>query len=120
MKILNKQIGNMGEDIAVDYLKKSGYIILDRNFKCKIGEIDIIGKDNNYIVFIEVKTRYGNKYGIPSESVTYLKQRKIYKTAEVYILKNKLHKSNFRFDVIGITLNNDIPSIRLIKNAFQI
>lgn len=122
MNYLNKDIGSFGEDIAANYLKNLGYTIFERNFKCKIGEIDMIGKDNNYIAFIEVKTRYGNNYGTPGESVTYSKQLKIYKTAQFYILKNKIHKLNFRFDVVEVIIDSkkNTPSIRLIKNAFQI
>ncbi|AWI03982.1 YraN family protein [Clostridium drakei] len=121
MHSFNKEIGFLGEDIANNYLRQIGYTILDRNFRCKIGEIDIIGRDGNYICFIEVKTRYGSLYGNPCEAVTYSKQHKIYKTAEIYIMKKKLFKFNFRFDVIEIILNNsnNIPSIRLIKDAFE-
>ncbi|MBV7271977.1 YraN family protein [Clostridium thailandense] len=121
MHSFNKDIGSLGEDIAETYLKQVGYTVLDRNFRCKIGEIDIIGKDGDYICFIEVKTRYGSIYGNPCEAVSYSKQRKIYKTAESYIMRKKLFKFNFRFDVIEIILNNsnNAPSIRLIKDAFQ-
>jgi putative endonuclease len=122
MGVLNKSIGSHGENIAEKHLKEMGYIILERNFKCKIGEIDIIAKDKSYICFIEVKTRYGSFYGSPGESVTKLKQYKIYRTAQSYIVKKKLHKFNFRFDVIEIILNSndDNYSIKLIKDAFQI
>lgn len=121
MKSLNRSIGSYGEAIAEDYLKSIGYVILEKNFVCKIGEIDLIAKDKNFISFIEVKTRYGNLYGSPGESITTLKQHKIYKTAQTYILKKKLYKSNFRFDVIEITLNNkNSPYIKLIKDAFRI
>ena len=121
MHSFNKDIGSLGEDIAETYLKQIGYTVLDRNFRCKIGEIDIIGKDGDYICFIEVKTRYGSIYGNPCEAVSYSKQRKIYKTAESYIMRKKLFKFNFRFDVIEIILNNsnNTSSIRLIKDAFQ-
>ncbi|KGK88493.1 hypothetical protein SDC9_121318 [bioreactor metagenome] len=117
-----KDIGNLGENIAEDYLIDRGYIILDRNFRSKTGEIDIIAKDGDYISFIEVKTRYGTLYGTPGESVNYLKQYRIYKTAQMYILKKRLNKFNFRFDVIEVILNhlNDDFSIKLIKDAFQI
>lgn len=122
MGVLNKSIGFHGENMAEKYLKEMGYIILEKNFKCKLGEIDIIAKDNNYICFIEVKTRYGSLYGSPGESVTRQKQYKIYRTAQGYILKKKLYKFNFRFDVIEIILNNkdDNYSIKLIKDAFQV
>ncbi|WML35106.1 YraN family protein [Clostridium sp. OS1-26] len=122
MHSFNKDIGSLGEEIAETYLRQIGYTVLDRNFRCKIGEIDIIGKDGDYICFIEVKTRYGSIYGSPCEAVNYSKQRRIYRTAEAYIMKKKLFKFNFRFDVIEIILNNsnNTPSIRLIKDAFQI
>ncbi|MPM86702.1 hypothetical protein SDC9_133793 [bioreactor metagenome] len=122
MGVLNKSIGSYGESIAENYLKEMGYTILEKNFKCKIGEIDIIAKDSKYICFVEVKTRYGSLYGSPGESVTNLKQYKIHKTAQFYILKKKLNKFNFRFDVIEVILNNDDDnySIKLIKDAFQI
>ncbi|BDR66895.1 UPF0102 protein [Clostridium tetani] len=122
MNSYNKQIGNIGEAIAENYLIQNGYIILDRNFSCRVGEIDIIGKDGDIISFLEVKSRYGNLYGSPGESVNFVKQYKIYKTAQLYILKKKLNRFYFRFDVIEIIFNNynDDYSIRLIKDAFQL
>lgn len=122
MRTLNKNIGNFGEDLAEIYLKKAGYKLIERNFRCKIGELDIIGKDDKYIAFIEVKTRYSNSYGSPCEAVTTSKQFKIYKTAQYYIMLKKLYKLNFRFDVVEVILNNidSNHNIRLIKNAFQI
>ncbi|MCM0648689.1 YraN family protein [Clostridium swellfunianum] len=122
MKKLNKTIGNFGEDLAEKFLIDWGYTIIERNFKCKIGELDIIGKDDEHIAFIEVKTRYDSLYGAPSEAVTAYKQFKIYKTAQYYIMMRKLYKLNFRFDVVEIMLNkfDNCHKIRLIKNAFQI
>ena len=113
MHSFNKDIGSLGEDIAKNYLNQIGYTVLERNFRCKVGEIDIIGKDGDYICFIEVKSRYGKLYGNPCE---------IYKAANIYIMRKKLFKFNFRFDVIEIIFNtyNDVPSIKLIKDAFQI
>jgi len=122
MYSFNKDIGALGENIAEEYLTNMGYIVLDKNFRSKFGEIDIIGKDGNYIAFIEVKARYGSIYGTPAEAVTPRKQNKIYKTAQLYILKKRIFKFNFRFDVIEVILNskdNDY-SVRLIKDAFQI
>ncbi|SDK99923.1 putative endonuclease [Clostridium cochlearium] len=122
MSSYNKEIGNIGESMAENFLIKNGYIILDKNFSCKLGEIDIIGKDGNIISFVEVKSRFGNLYGSPGESVNFSKQYKIYKTAQLYILKKKLNKFYFRFDVIEIIFNhyNDNYSIKLIKDAFQV
>lgn len=120
MKAYNKTIGAFGEELAENYLEQMGYQIIVKNFRCRIGEIDIIAKDKDYIVFMEVKTRYNDRYGHPCEAVTAHKQYKIYKTAQFYIMVNKLHNFNFRFDVIEVILNydNDNNYIRLIKNAF--
>lgn len=120
MKNLKTAIGKYGEDIAEDYLKKQGYFILSRNFRSHHGEIDIVAKDNSSIVFIEVKTRYSNYYGIPCESVNRYKQMKLCKVAKYYIYLNKLTTCNFRFDVLEVFLNynNDHKFFNLFKNAF--
>ncbi|NEZ46069.1 YraN family protein [Clostridium niameyense] len=123
MHCFNKDIGYFGEAIASKYLQNSSYIIIEKNFRCKIGEIDIIAKDNDYICFIEVKSRYSTCYGSPCEAVNYYKQKKLYKTAQMYIIKNHLfNKFNFRFDVVEVVFNKNTnkPSIKLIKNAFQL
>lgn len=114
--------GKLGESIAEKYLRKNGYIILEKNFRSKCGEIDIIGKDKDYIVFIEVKTRSSSKFGTPREAVTFTKQNKIYKTAQLYIMEKRLLNFNCRFDVIEVILNTvtNEHSIKLIKNAFQV
>ncbi|SQB91836.1 TIGR00252 family protein [Clostridium tetanomorphum] len=87
MHSYKKEVGTLGENLAQSYLIQNGYIILDKNFRCKQGEIDIIGKDGDYISFIEVKSRYGSLYGTPGEAVNLIKQYRIYKTAQLYILK---------------------------------
>jgi len=122
MKAHNKDIGALGEDIAETHLKNVGYVIKEKNFRCKCGEIDLIAVNNNYICFIEVKTRYGTKFGLPAESVNYAKQKKIYKTAQVYISYKNIADSNFRFDVIEVLLNNDNNDflVNHIEDAFQL
>ena len=122
MKAFNKDIGTLGEDISKNFLVNLGYKILERNFRCKCGEIDLIALHNGYVCFIEVKTRYGTKYGVPAESVTYSKQKKIYKTAQIYISQKKIIDINFRFDVIEVTLNSDNNDflVNHIEDAFQL
>ncbi|MBU3214107.1 YraN family protein [Clostridium estertheticum] len=122
MKTFNKDIGTFGEEIAETFLKNLGYKVIDKNFSCKCGEIDIIAKHKDYICFIEVKTRYGINFGIPAESVTLYKQHKIYKTAQVYILKKNIIDRNFRFDVIEVLLNKDNNDflVNHIEDAFQL
>jgi len=118
----NKDIGDYGESLAESYLISIGFIIIHKNFKCKIGEIDLICRDGDYIVFVEVKSRYSSRFGCPSDSVTYRKQKKIFKTAQFYIMKYMLHNNNFRFDVAEVILNtsDNKYNISLIKNAFQL
>jgi putative endonuclease len=122
MKTFNKDIGTLGEDISESYLKNLGYRILEKNFKCKCGEIDLIAINKGYICFIEVKTRYTRDFGTPSESVVFSKQHKIHKTAQVYILRKNIIDSNFRFDVMEVLLNHDNNgfSINHIQDAFQL
>lgn len=114
--MLNKrQIGTNKEKIAAKFLVDNGYKILEHNFYTNIGEIDIIAKDKDYLVFIEVKYRFNNKYGLGYEAVTKKKQKTIYKVAEFYMYKNKISfDSKVRFDVVSI----DGTNIQILKNAF--
>lgn len=122
MKTFNKDIGSLGEDISETYLKNLGYRILEKNFRCKCGEIDLIARHKDYICFVEVKTRYGTNFGIPAESVIFSKQHKIHKTAQVYILLKNINDSNFRFDVMEVLLSheNNGFSVNHIQDAFQL
>lgn len=117
----NRELGKLGEDIAANYISQNGYIILEKNFRTKIGEIDIIAKQDNYLVFIEVKTRKSINFGYPREAVDKSKQLKIINIANFYIAKEKQYYCHIRFDVIEVMLhsNNEIKSIVLLKNAFN-
>lgn len=112
-----KKIGNNGEDLATKYLKKNKYKILDRNFNSKCGEIDIIASKNEYIVFVEVKTRTQGIYGSAAEAVDYRKQQKIIKTSMFY-LGEKFNLTPVRYDVIEVYIDNDDYRINHIENAF--
>ncbi len=117
----NRTLGIYGEDIAVKYLEAKGYAILTTNYRCKMGEIDIIAADGNTIVFIEVKTRSTDKYGQPREFVNHSKQNKIIKTALHYIVNKNLTDYMSRFDIVDILVdkNGRSNNITLIKNAFE-
>lgn len=110
-------IGQNGEDIATEYLIENGYKILERNFSCRQGEIDIIAKDKNEIVFIEVKTRTNKKYGEPVEAVTYIKRRHLIKTIEYYLYIKKLEDEFIRIDVIEIYIKEHKFLLHHIKQA---
>lgn len=121
MKEYNKEIGNYGEALTCTYLIKNNHTILFRNFHCKTGEIDIISKKNNVLVFTEVKSRYNRLYGYAFESVDYKKQAKIKQIAKYYIYINNLYKYNIRFDVCEIYFNyfDNSFKINYINNAFN-
>ena len=116
---VNKETGKLGEDIAVHYLKQNGYIILDRNFECRQGEIDIIALDKKEIVFIEVKTRTSNKYGAPSEAVNKIKQKHMLQTIKYYLYIRNLSDEFIRIDVIEVYINNNVYKVNHIKQAFE-
>lgn len=119
IKAENKTKGDLGEQFVERYLDKNGYRILSRNFKSNYGEIDIIFEDKNEIVFGEIKTRNGIKYGYPAESVTNFKRKHIFNTSKYYLYINKLFNSNIRYDVIEVYLqNNKPPIINHIKSVF--
>ena len=109
--------GKRGEIIAINYLKNQGYKIIATNYKNKIGEIDIIAKDKDYIVFIEVKARYSGKFGNPLDAINERKQLKVRQVATLYLMKNQLMNANIRFDVIAV-LGEEDCEIQHIKDAF--
>jgi len=116
---MNKyEAGMLGQQAAESFLVGMNCEILARNYRTRTGEIDIIVRDGDYIVFVEVKYRSGLGYGAPSESVGTAKQKKITRTAMHYIAVNKLDNHDFRFDVIEAVQNNGQVHINHIENAF--
>jgi len=120
--MLSKQqdFGKKSESIATGHLKKYGYKILEQNYRTKLGEIDIIAKDKDTLVFVEVKARSSNRFGNPKWAVTPKKQRKISMVALLYIKSTKQSNVKARFDVVAISSAKDKPSIEIIKNAFEL
>ena len=113
-------LGALGEDLAVRYLKKHGFKVLARNYRQKTGEIDIIGRDGKWLVFIEVKTRKSLRFGKPYEAVTHKKQAQINRVALEYITRNTFHDQPMRFDVISIILQDGRNAdIEHLKNCFE-
>lgn len=117
---MKKHIGLIGEELAANHIKNEGYNILERNYRTKLGELDIIARDQNIIIFIEVKTRTSNAYGTPSEAVNYKKQQTIRKLSQQYIKHKKLDNSclGYRFDVIEVKLAGKKYKIDHMENAF--
>lgn len=120
MSLHNKSLGSEGESLAVTYLERHRYKILERNFRCRGGEIDIVARDGKTIVFVEVKTRTNGHYGPPQLAVTSFKQRQISKAALTWLAKQRQLDACARFDVISITFSGQMPQIEHIPNAFEL
>lgn len=114
-----QQIGRSGEDIAAKYLMQNGYTILERNFNCWQGEIDIIAVDKQEIVFVEVKTRRNRRYGFAVEAVNDIKKKHLWKAVEYYVYSRNLQNEFIRIDVIEVYLNNENIKINHIKKAIE-
>jgi len=116
----NLYLGKFGEESAIDLLKTNGYRILARNYKTKLGEIDIIARDKDTVCFVEVKTRHSDRFGLPQEAISRPKQRHIAKVALMFLKENNLLDKRARFDVISIMHSEDTSKLDLIKNAFEL
>jgi|TARA_B100000959_G_scaffold183119_1_gene191430 putative endonuclease len=111
--------GKQGEKVAANYLKKNGYKILDRNYHCKFGEIDIIALEGDILTFIEIKTRSSREHIPPEFAVTKHKQSKIKRSACHYLGKHCIENRDCRFDIVAITMEKGKKDIVLYKNAFS-
>ena len=116
----NIYLGKSGEDSALNFLKENGYKILVKNYKTKLGEVDIIAYDKDTLCFIEVKTRGSLRFGSPQEAVSHFKQRQISKVALQFLKRNNLFNIKARFDVVSVIYAEDKPAFDLIKNAFEL
>jgi putative endonuclease len=126
IKKYKQRLGKSGEDMAVHFLESKGFEILKRNYRYGHKEIDIIGKDKNTIVFIEVKTGRSKNFGSPQERVTLRKQKSMIEVAQDYIQshescgKKDFPDYDFRFDVVAISFERGKREIEHIKNAFMV
>lgn len=113
-------LGKQGEELAASYLKNLGFSVLERNYRQKTGEIDIIARDGDCLVFVEVKTRKGLLFGQPFEAVTTKKQGQLSRVALDYLSRNKLLDQPARFDVVSILLpDNGKADIEHLANCFE-
>ena len=115
----NIELGKYGEEKAVGFLKNQNYKILARNFSCNQGEIDIIAKDKDEVVFFEVKTRNSLDYGNPIDAVDNFKQKHIWDAAKYYLYRNQMMNAYVRFDVIEVYLKNNKVFINQIRNIME-
>lgn len=111
--------GKEGEDIAVHYLSEQGYRILVRNYRTKVGEIDIIAREGNTLVFVEVKARSGARFGLPQDAVDLRKQTKLSRVAMGYLRHKNVLPCACRFDVVAVVAREGKFKVELIRNAFD-
>jgi putative endonuclease len=115
-----KELGKKGEEIALRFLKKKGYKIIERNYVCKLGEMDIIAREKDTLVFVEVKTRTSMAFGPPQLAVNSTKQMQLSKVALYFLKEKRLEDIKARFDVVAILLRPKGEEIELIKDAFDL
>lgn len=113
-------LGNLGERLALQKIRRIGYKLIEKNYRCSLGEIDLIAKDGDSLVFIEIKTRKGSSTGFAKEAVTQRKIRQVSKAALTYLKANKCSDTKARFDVIAVNISGESTEIELIKDAFEL
>jgi putative endonuclease len=113
-------LGREGERLAELFLKQKGYQLVQRNYRCRGGEVDLIVLDRRIVVFVEVKTRTDHEFGNPLEGVAPRKQRRMILAAQLFLHEKKLHERDARFDVVGISWPGSKPVVEHIENAFVI
>jgi putative endonuclease len=118
MKDARKKLGQWGENLAADYLERRGYAIRQRNYRCPVGEMDIVAEDGGCLVFVEVRTRRGQKYGTPEESVTEAKQTKLVEVVQTYLQEHDW-PGDWRIDVVAVELTRGgvLERVTVIQNA---
>lgn len=112
------QVGSNAETLACEYLKRLEYKIIERNYRIRGGEIDIVARDGEFLVFVEVKARYSHEYGLPVEAITPWKIKHLLKTAQFYVQKIKWEDGPYRLDLVAIDYadSRDNPKIELIED----
>lgn len=110
--------GRMGEDLACRYLQDRGLVLVERNYHCRCGELDLVMRDSDQLVFVEVRYRRSHRYGLPAETITKSKQMRLIRTAARY-LQHRRYRSSCRFDVIAISPTHGENVLQWIKDAFQ-
>ena len=116
-----KQLGALGEKIAIEFLKGHGYKIRETNFRCSLGEIDIVAEKEKCLVFVEVRTRTSSEFGTPEESITIAKKRKLISLALTYLQSHEDLSPLWRIDVVAVEMGNGgkVLRVELIENAIE-
>ncbi len=120
MTVVRKKLGTSSENLASEYLIRQGFQLIEKNYRCPIGEIDLIVRDQSHLVFVEVKSKRSIKYGIPAYAVNWRKQNKLVQLAKWYLKSNRIDKQSCRFDVVSIHWPlGEEAEIKHVRNAFS-
>jgi len=113
-----QSLGELGENLACDELRRRGYAILERRYRTRFGEIDIVARHGDVLVFVEVKARVGMAFGTGAEAVTAFKQRRVAQMAADFLARRRLHDRPCRFDVVSIAVGEGAPRVEVIAGAW--
>ncbi len=115
------RLGSRGERLAQEHLGNAGYQIVETNYRCQWGEVDIIARDDDFLVFVEVRTRRGTSFGTPEESITKEKAQRLIATAETYLDEHQASAAQWRIDFISVEMDHQgrLKPLRHIKNAVE-
>jgi len=114
------ELGRRGEALAADFLRTRRYTIVARNYRCPAGEIDLVAMDGGVLVFVEVRSRRGDRVGTPLESVHPGKQARVVRVARQFLAERGWHDRDARFDVVGIRFDAEPPVVEHVRNAFEV
>jgi putative endonuclease len=116
------RLGNWGEELAGRLLEERGYSILDTNYRCRYGEVDIVAQDGDELVFVEVRTRHGGGFGAPEESLSAAKVRRLVTTCQDYVQRRAEEGAEWRIDLVCVHLNRgrEVPRIHHLRHAVQL
>jgi putative endonuclease len=116
-----QRLGSAGERLAAERLRQAGYLVRAFNYRCRAGEIDIVAEEDGDIVFVEVKTRRGDAYGIPEEAITSSKQRKLIAAAQTYLEAEGCPDASWRVDVVAVALSpvGTLKEVRIYRHAIS-
>jgi putative endonuclease len=114
-----QRLGSLGEQVACDELCRRGYVIVERRYRTRLGEIDVVERDGEVTVFVEVKTRDGTAFGDGADAVTPWKQRRVWRMALDYVARHGLHDRPCRFDVVAVDVSVAPPAVEVYRHAFD-
>ena len=121
MKGARKRLGDAGEEIATRELVRRGYVVCERNWRCPEGELDIIAEQGEWLVFVEVRTRRGDRFGTPEESITPAKRAHLIAAAQAYLQAQSLQDCDWRIDVVAVEMSSrgELIRVDVIENAIE-